>query len=130
MYEMKEEYLTGIPMIDEEHSHLFELAEQTYQLLNDDMIPDKYDNIQAVLKELLAYAHKHFEDEEAYMESIQYKRMFTQKVQHQGFIEKIDSFDPEEIDENQTEAIQEILNFLTDWLIHHIMDNDKLIGKP
>lgn len=129
MYEMKEEYLTGIPMIDEEHTRLFDLAEQTYQLLNDDTIPDKYDNIRAVLGELTSYAHKHFSDEEEYMESIQYKRMFTQKVQHQNFIEKIDSFDLDSIDENQMEAIQEILTFLTDWLIHHILENDKLIGQ-
>ena len=29
---------------------------------------------------------------EAYMESIHYNKLFTQKVQHQAFIEKLDEF--------------------------------------
>ncbi len=32
MYEMKEEYLTGIPFIDEEHAKLFEIADEAYEL--------------------------------------------------------------------------------------------------
>ena len=35
---------------------------------------------------------KHIADEEAYMESIHYNKLFTQKVQHQAFIEKLDEF--------------------------------------
>ena len=31
--------------------------------------------------------------------------------------------------ENQDETIQEMLNFLTDWLIHHILELDTQIGK-
>lgn len=31
--------------------------------------------------------------------------------------------------ENQDETIQEMLNFLTDWLIHHILELDIQIGK-
>ena len=30
MYEFKEEFKTGIPMIDEEHARLFEIAEELY----------------------------------------------------------------------------------------------------
>ena len=32
MYEFKEEFLTGIEMIDREHKRLFEIAENLYQL--------------------------------------------------------------------------------------------------
>ena len=31
-------------------------------------------------------------DEEQYMESINYKKLFTQKIQHQEFIHKLDEF--------------------------------------
>ena len=80
MYEMKEEYFTGIEEIDNEHSRLFEIAEEAYQLHKNEFIPDKYDQIKKILKELRDYAQMHFEHEEAYMESIQYKKMFTQIV--------------------------------------------------
>ena len=92
MYEMKNEYLTGIEIIDEEHEMLFKIADKLYSLLHDQFIPDKYDYILEVIGELKEYAKKHFADEEAYMESINYKRMFTQKIQHAEFIEKMNSY--------------------------------------
>ena len=68
MYEMKKEYFTNIPLIDEEHAQLFAYANQIYELLQDDFIADKYDNIRDLLQKLMDYAKKHFADEEAYME--------------------------------------------------------------
>ncbi|MEG1459263.1 MAG: bacteriohemerythrin [Acetivibrio sp.] len=129
MYEMKDEYLTGIPLIDEEHKTLFSIAEEAYQLRHEEFIPDKYDNVKAILHKLRDYTLMHFEHEEAYMESITYKRMFTQKVQHDAFREKLEDFDLENIDENTDAVVDEILVFLTNWLVHHILENDKLIGE-
>lgn len=131
MYEMKPEYLTNIPLIDEEHQQLFDYANQVYDLLHQEFIADKYDNIADVLGKLRDYTKKHFADEEAYMESIQYKKLFSQKIQHNAFIQKLEEWDLESIDasDNQDETIQEMLNFLTDWLIHHILELDTQIGK-
>ncbi|MBP3507284.1 MAG: hemerythrin family protein [Lachnospiraceae bacterium] len=131
MYEMKPEYLTNIPLIDEEHQQLFDYANQVYDLLHQEFIADKYDNIADILGKLRDYTKKHFADEEAYMESIQYKRLFSQKIQHNAFIQKLEEWDLESIDgsDNQDETIQEMLNFLTDWLIHHILELDTQIGK-
>ena len=82
MYEMKPEYYIGIEMIDEEHKQLFKYADEAYELLNDEFTPDKYDKIEAILIKLRDYTEKHFADEENYMESINYKKLFTQKIQH------------------------------------------------
>lgn len=131
MFEMKPEYFTGIALIDEEHQKLFDYANEAYELLHEEFTPDKYDHIAQILGNLREYAIKHFADEEAYMESIQYKRLFTQKVQHQQFIEKLDQFDLAQLNESehQDDRIKEILGFLTDWLVDHILNVDGLIGK-
>jgi len=129
MYEMKNEYLTGIKMIDEEHAMLFEIADKLYNLLNDQFIPDKYDYILEVIGELKEYAKKHFSDEEDYMEKINYKRMFTQKIQHAEFIEKMNSYHPDVIDANQKDACLDILEFINNWLVDHILENDLLIAE-
>jgi len=129
MYEMKEEFRTGIDSIDKEHEKLFEIANRAYETLMDDLIPDKYDYIVEILGELKEYAATHFQHEEAYMESIQYKRLFTQKIEHAAFIEKVAEYELDKVDENQKEAIFELLDFLNDWLISHILENDILIGK-
>ena len=131
MYEMKPEFFTGIELIDNEHRQLFDYANQIYDLLHAEFVPDKYDNIVDILGKLRDYTKKHFADEEAYMESIQYKKIFTQKIQHQAFIDELDKLDLDEISEldNQEETISNLLSFVTDWLIHHILEVDTQIGK-
>jgi len=129
MYQFKDEFRTGIDSIDEEHQRLFEITDKAYEILMDEFIPDKYDYIVAILNELREYAATHFMHEEEYMVSIRYKKLFSQKAAHEEFIEKILSYDLEQIDENQKEAILEVLDFLNDWLVHHIVESDKLIRQ-
>lgn len=128
MFELKDEYLTGIEEVDKEHRRLFEIADQAYHVLNDDFIVDKYDNIRHILEELYQYTKTHFAHEEAYMEKINYKRIYSQKIQHRAFIAKLESYADEELEEGQDEKLSEILNFLVDWLVNHIMKMDKRIG--
>lgn len=79
MFEMKPEYYIGIDMIDQEHKQLFDYASEAYELLQEEFTPDKYDKIDAILEKLRDYTVKHFSDEEAYMESIQYKRFLPRR---------------------------------------------------
>lgn len=129
MYEMKDEFKTGIAIIDEQHKMLFNIADRAYLLLKDDFIQDKYDKIATILEELKDYTSFHFKTEEKYMESIGYKRLFSQKIAHNDFIQKLDNVDLKHIDANQKQAILDILQFLNDWLIEHIFHSDKLIAK-
>lgn len=129
MYEFKEEFKTGIPQIDEEHKKLFEIADQIYELKNEEFMHDKYDNIRAILEQLREYTDTHFTHEEEYMRSIGYKNMFMQKVQHDALRQQMAEWDLDSIDENQDEAIDQMLTIVTDWLVDHILGYDKKIGK-
>lgn len=128
MYEMKKEYYTGIELLDKEHTRLFEIAEEVYQLAHNDSVYDKYDPLMELLGNLTDYTKMHFSHEEEYMESINYKKMFSQKTQHKYFIDKLESIKLSELDDNQEAIIDELLTFLTDWLIEHIVELDKLIA--
>ena len=77
-----------------------------------------------MLEKLYDYTVKHLADEEAYMESIHYNKLFTQKIQHQAFME---SHNKEE--ENQDEQIMKILTYLTEWLVNHILYVDGQIPQ-
>ncbi|EKQ57746.1 bacteriohemerythrin [Clostridium beijerinckii] len=125
----KKEYKIGIDFIDDQHRFLFELADKTYNLLTNEFSLDKYDKIMGLIDELKSYTVLHFNAEEDYMKSINYKRMFSQKVEHDAFIKKLNEVDFRLIDENQDAAITEILKFLNDWLTEHFRDSDMLIGK-
>jgi hemerythrin-like metal-binding domain len=127
MFEMKEEYKIGIGIIDEQHKRLFELADEAYTLLKDDFAIDKYDRILGIVDDLKEYTKFHFKTEEDYMESINYKRLFSQKVEHIDFIKKLDTIDFRQVDDNQDETLVRMLGFLNDWLVNHINGTDKLI---
>jgi hemerythrin len=129
MYLFKDEFRTGIESIDKEHEKLFEIANRAYETLMDDFIPDKYDYIVEILNELKTYAATHFQHEEEYMMGIRYKKLISQKAEHQEFTDKISEYDLDDIDENQRGVILELLDYLNDWLIHHILESDKLIGQ-
>ncbi len=128
MYEMKPEYYTGIDFIDKEHARLFEIANEGYELLMNQFIPDKYDYIVKVIEQLKDYTKYHFQHEEEYMNSIGYKRILSQKVAHNDFIDKLEEFDLDRIDEEQKASLLELLDFLNTWLIEHIFKKDKLIA--
>ena len=37
--------------------------------------------------------------------------------------------DLEHIDENQQETLEDMMEFLSEWLVNHIMNSDKKIGE-
>ena len=129
MISWKDEYKIGVETIDNQHKKLFEIANRAYELLKNDTYIDKYDRIVQILEELKEYTKFHFRSEEEYMESIGYKRLLSQKVAHNDFIDKIYSINLSEIDENQDEYILEILDFIVNWISVHILENDMLIAK-
>lgn len=129
MYRMKSEYIIGIEEIDQQHERLFEIIDELDKLLKNTMIADKYDYIVKILNELKEYAKMHFTQEEEYMESIGYKKLFTQKVEHQYFINKLEEIKIRDLDDEQILVMLDMMNFLYDWLVEHILEKDKLIGE-
>lgn len=128
MVTWKDEYKIGIDLIDEQHIKLFEIAGRAYDLLKNNFRIDKYDEIVNIMEELKEYTAYHFKTEEEYMESISYKRIFSQKVQHHEFIDKINGIDLKKVDENQAEYLLGILEFIAEWIESHILVQDKLIS--
>jgi len=53
----------------------------------------------------------------------------AQKVEHDDFINKLEEIELKDIDENQDAYIRELLVFVFDWILTHIVQKDKLIGQ-
>jgi hemerythrin-like metal-binding domain len=133
MYEMKPEYYTGVDFIDQEHARLFELAEETHELLYDSLLVDKSDKIVELISELINYTRTHFTHEEEYQKSINYPYITQHAAQHRQFEDRLSEIDLSSISndyDEQDKTVQEILDFLIDWLINHIMRVDmKYVNK-
>lgn len=128
MIKWKEEYMLGVEHIDEQHKKLFDIAGRAYEVMKDDLVTDKYDQIVAILDELRDYTVYHFASEEEYMQKIGYKKFLSHKVEHNDFIEKIKNIDLDKVDEKQDKFILEILDFVVSWIDKHILGMDKMIG--
>jgi len=123
----KDSYSIGMDLIDTQHKHLFDIGTQAYELLKNGLKIDKYDEIVLIIEDLGNYTKYHFRCEEEYMIEINYPGYENQKKEHNDFIEKIDSIQLHNIDENQQKYIEELLNFVFNWVLEHILKEDKLI---
>ena len=123
-YEFTDDYLTGIASVDQQHAKLFDLTNECYELVMDDVGTDHYDRIVELIDELRDYAATHFAHEEEYMERVQYERRFSERYQHLRFIQKLSEVDLDSVDENQQEYLLNILDFLARWLFDHIKGRD------
>lgn len=132
MYELKEQYLTGMETIDDQHRKIFQLADQVYELLKDENMLYKDGELLKIVQELQDYTKYHFSEEEIYMEKIGYSRLEEQKIQHEKFIEELDKLNQavQQISlRNQDQVIFKLLDYLTYWLKVHIEKFDMLIKK-
>lgn len=128
MYKMKQEYMTGITFVDTEHTRLFNIADELYELLKNDFIHDKYDDTIRVLDELVDYTIGHFAHEEQYMKEIGYKRLISHISEHNEFKEQLALFDQTTVDKNPQQTLLQLLEFVNNWLIHHICETDKTLA--
>lgn len=127
MYEMKPEYYTGIADIDAEHERLFELANETHELLHNYVTMDKADQIIHLVSELINYTRVHFAHEEEYMRRIQYADYEEHYAQHRQFEIKLSDIDFDALEADpagQDDVIENLLEFLASWLVHHILKED------
>lgn len=126
MYQFTNDCLIGIPEIDNEHAHLFELLNKTDAALHAEDA-DVAAITSRLLNELYEYAVTHFAHEEAYMLSIDDPELNRQATEHEAFRNKVTS--AMNAGELTLETAQDLLTFLARWLYHHILGSDILIGK-
>ena len=87
---------------------------------------DKYDDILKLIDELKDYVNFHFSEEEKVMKEIEYKKYFTHCIHHHDFVIKIRETNLKEIDEHQEEQIRKLLDLVNNWLVAHVMHEDRL----
>lgn len=122
-----QEYHTGIEIVDQEHARLFEIINEADVLIKAELLHDKYDEIVHILEVLKDYTVTHFADEENYMEQIDYEGLEAQKVAHTAFVDMLNQVNLDNVDENQQEYLEELVSYLKNWLIVHILKVDKKI---
>jgi hemerythrin len=75
------------------------------------------------LEELERYTVTHFTAEESFMRTHNYSGFDAHKTQHDGFISRLRQ-EREAVEAGATLSL-DMINFLKDWLINHILVQDK-----
>jgi hemerythrin len=114
----------GVTELDLQHKRLFAMIND----LNDAMMQGKGKEVLSrVIVGLLDYTRTHFATEERYFERFGYPRADTHKKEHAYFTGKVAEF-KDDFEQGKLGVSVKVMQFLSDWLQHHIKVADKDYG--
>ena len=113
-------FSVGVDEIDEQHKGFFRIINELIAAGN---VPTKSESISNALDKLTKYADNHFKAEEKYMIQQGYPEYPSHKEEHDQFKKKVATFCLD-VMEGKAAVSDEMLSFLRNWLVHHILDTD------
>ena len=126
----KEEYNIGVEIIDTEHQRLFKIINKLFTVDEEDEEKKSRWACNQGIKYFKSHAIKHFEDEERYMESVDYAGRGRHRSIHENFRNNILPALEEELRKTDfsQEAMDHFLGVCTGWLIGHTLTEDQAIA--
>ncbi|MCB2197863.1 bacteriohemerythrin [bacterium] len=120
----EEKYSTGIPSMDSQHQKLVQLINALHTAMiegrgNDVMIP--------VLDRLVTYTTVHFNAEESLMKLHHFPDLDAHMMEHEKLKQQVSDFQTK-VTSGQTSVSVQVLQFLKEWLLDHILKADKQYG--
>lgn len=118
-----DKFKTGHPVVDRQHQELFQMVNS----LHDAIVAGKgKDVLQPTLEKLAKYTIQHFGTEEALMLQASYPNLIPHRQKHHQLADKakeiIEGYKSGKIVLSIT-----LSQFLSDWLSHHINEDDKAL---
>ncbi len=114
-------YELGVKIIDEQHMKLVDIINDFYNAFATAQAHEKIDEI---INELVNYTIFHFTAEEEIFSNSNYPETDGHKKKHKEFVDELKRYHQEVKDGNMT-TTYDLMTFLRDWLIKHIMGTDR-----
>ena len=118
--EWSEKFSLQIQEIDDQHKKLFMMINELQEGRENG---DEKEAISAVLTRMGEYLDFHFSTEEKYMQEFNYPEFTLHRSQHAEFVAKFLDF-MQKVRTGEENVSNEILHFLKDWLINHVLGSD------
>jgi hemerythrin-like metal-binding protein len=133
-FEWTKEYSVGIPSIDEQHKHFFEIANKIIGLCDKENLTKE--DVLPGAGELGDYAFYHLGTEEGYFDKYGYEDSAIHVAAHMQYRQAVNGYLSRIREENADprELALEMALYSGDWLLRHILIMDKkytefLVGK-
>jgi hemerythrin-like metal-binding protein len=128
VYEWDERYRLSVPEVDEQHKRWFALTNAFLEEVN----CKRADNatVKQALLVAVAYAMRHFEDEEQLMRRIRFPKdeFRSHCTMHNAFVERVNAL-AKRCREGRPKVAEEMAAFMNGWLVRHILQTDvKYVG--
>ena len=120
----EDRYNIGVKEMDEQHKLFISYVNELYNAVQS----GKAETIVVpMLDKLTDYIQLHFAAEEELLKSINYPDIETEKSQHAYFVSEILLLKSSYL--NKTQTAQNMLLFLKEWFLYHIMNEDLKIAE-
>jgi len=110
----------GDPEIDEQHRTLIGLLNGLYDALLDGSARQR---LALLISDLTAYTRLHFQNEERYFEQFGYPELEAHARAHKELTDRLSVF-KDRHERGEEDLTIEMLRFLGDWIIGHVMQMD------
>jgi len=125
MFEWSEDYSMKIPSIDAQHKKLVAMLNDLYAGM---MSNASREAASATLEGLTEYTLTHFAYEEELFRQYGYEHSEQHEKEHRALVEAVVAF-KQKFDAGEASINMELMNFLKDWLIKHILGSDKRYSR-
>lgn len=120
-----DDFSVGIDQVDTQHKRLIFLLNNMHDALTKG---DTITIVQETLDSLVDYSINHFNDEEDIMVACNFPEYDAHKKIHNQLLENVILFQ-QKLNAGEEAISYELVDFLRDWLIDHIMREDKKYAK-
>jgi len=117
----EDRYSVKISKFDLQHQQLVSMINQLYEAMK---IGKGQVELGKILEELVDYTRKHFSSEEALMLKHAYPKYAEHKTSHDRLTQQVIEF-KNQYNEGKIGLSIQMMNFLKEWLVNHILDEDK-----
>ncbi len=114
-------YSVGVPEMDNQHKELIKLINKLYISMRDKRDVDK------VMQGVVQYTVRHFKEEESLMVSLKYSGLKQHLAMHKKVISQVKQF-AQRVEKREKGIEKKLLIFLKEWLLNHILKQDKRYG--
>jgi len=121
LFPWNDTYSVKIGIVDTQHKVLVDLINELHQAM---IARQGKEHLGGVLTSLTKYTQGHFKAEEGILQSNQYPDIVNHKAEHERFIKTLAEYQAK-FQRNEIALTIEVMDFLKDWLIKHIMGVDK-----
>ena len=125
MIEWTKKYSVGVSVMDEEHKGLIDTINKVIAARQRNYSQEE---VEEILSELVKYAKEHFKNEEAYMSKFEYPDYLLHYNEHLNFSLHMIIYNNQVIN-GEYKIMDEVYNYLQEWLVHHIQKTDKKYTK-